>query len=233
MVEVVGRRRAAVAAEKLQPGRVHRHAKRQRVRVCAGKQGDGGIDGYLVGERRQRREDSRTTHDDAVRGVGNLVQRDFVAGLWHVALGLVDRGMNDSVRERQILPREELLIRNKVGGAAFVAVDSPFVGATREARERDIHIVGRPAHEPDGELRDSLQACVTPFEVGARARNHVAEVDRLASLGIRHQANFARLVLKIENLRQRVRGARKSRMRRDIGDLVVADPDFARPGQPL
>ena len=200
----------------------------KRVRVGAFDQRNGGVDCNLVGERRERREDSRAAHDDPVRSVGDFVQCDLVARRRHVALGLVDSRMNYGVGQRDVAAREELLIRDEIRRATLVAADSPLFGAAREARERDIHIVWRAAHQADGELGDSLQACVTALEVGARARNHVAQVDRLAGLGIRHQADVARLMLQVEDLRHRIRRAGEGGMRHDVADLVIADPQLAR-----
>ena len=70
------------------------------------------------------------------------------------------------------------------------------------------------------------------LEVLARAGNHMADVDRLAGRGIRHQAILARLMLKIEDLREGLRRARERRIRRDIAHLVIANPDLARTFQP-
>ena len=47
------------------------------------------------------------------------------------------------------------------------------------------------------------------LKVLARAGNHMADVDRLAGFGIGHQAVLARLMLKIEDLREGLRGARE------------------------
>jgi hypothetical protein len=73
---------------------------------------------------------------------------------------------------------------------------------------------------------------MTFFEVLARTWNHMADVDWLAGLGIGHQAVLARFMLKIENLREGLRGARERRMRCDVADLVIANPDLARALQP-
>ena len=104
--------------------------------VAAGS-GTAGIDRDLVGEGRQRREDARAAHDDAVRGVADLVQRDLVAGLaarrpWPCR----SSGWMMRVGQRDVVAREELLVGDQVRRAALVAVDRPFVGAAGEAGDR-------------------------------------------------------------------------------------------------
>ena len=44
------------------------------------------------------------------------------------------------------------------------------------------------------------------LEVRTRARDHVADVDRLAGFRIRHKADISPLVLEIEHRGDRVRG---------------------------
>ena len=58
------------------------------------------------------------------------------------------------------------------------------------------------------------------------ARDHVALVDQLSGVGIRHQAGIRFLVLQIEHPGERVRGTTKRRMFRCILNPFVADPDL-------
>ena len=64
-------------------------------------------------------------------------------------------------------------------------------------------------------------------KVFRRPRDHVADIDRLAGLGVGHQAGIGMPVLKGEDLGQRPRGARKGRVIDDRGNLVAADPKVA------
>ena len=68
--------------------------------------------------------------------------------------------------------------------AALVAAHRPFVGAPGESGVGDVHVIWRPAHQPDRVLGGLLQASMAPLEILARARDHVAHVDRLAGLGV-------------------------------------------------
>src|SRR5262249_34519937 len=114
----------------------------------------------------------------------------------------------------------------------FVAVDRPFVGTPGKSGVGNIHIVRRAAHETDGVFGNELEASMTLGKVLTRARNHVADIDRLTGLRVGHQADVCRLMLEIEDLGQRPRGARKRRMSSYVADLFTIDPDLARTFQP-
>ena len=232
MIEAVRFDRTAIAAEELKPRGVHRNAKGDRVCVGTFGQRHRRIDRYLIGEWRERREDSRTAHHDSVSSVRDLVQRDVVAWRGRISERLVDGRLNDRVRERDVLASEELLIRDQIRRTVLVAVGRPFVRASGKPGIRDVHVIRGAAHQADRELRDALQRCVPPLQVSARPRNHMAHVDRLARFGIGHQADVARLVLQIEYLRQRLGRAGEGRMRDYVLDLVVPDPDVARLSEP-
>ena len=78
------------------------------------------VDGDLVGERRQGRQDPGAAHDDAGGGLAGLVHGDPIAG--ELAIGrLVDGGMDDRVGERDVLARDPLLEAHDVVGALLVA----------------------------------------------------------------------------------------------------------------
>ena len=65
------------------------------------------------------------------------------------------------------------------------------------------------------------------LEVLARSRDQVAHVDRLARLGVGHEADRRRLVLQIEEGGDEARGAREGRMAGDVAHPIVAHPDPA------
>jgi hypothetical protein len=161
-------------------------------------EGRPGVYEQLVGEGGEGREHARAAHHDAVGGVGDLVEGDLVTRTRHVAPCLVDGGLHDGVGEREITPRRLLLEGHEILRPAIVAVGSPFVGAAREAGERHVEIVGGATHDAHAELGEALQTGVAALEVGAGARNDVADIDRLARLGIRHETDRGRLVLQVE-----------------------------------
>jgi hypothetical protein len=65
------------------------------------------------------------------------------------------------------------------------------------------------------------------LKVFPRPRDHVADIDRFAGLGVGHQADIGVPMLKVEDLGQRPGGARKGRVVDDRGNLVAADPKVA------
>ena len=62
------------------------------------------------------------------------------------------------------------------------------------------------------------------FQIGAGARDHVADVDRLAGLRIGDQAIVREGVLAVEYAGQRVRGAGERGMRGDVVDALAFEP---------
>ena len=219
----------AVAAEEDQPGRVHRDREAQRVLGRrSGRQRVAGIDRDLVGERRQRREDAAAPNDDAVLGVTDLVQRHRVA-LEHLVRGAVDGRVHECVRQREVFTGEPLLERDEVVVALCVAAirAQPRGSLACEPRERDVHVVRRAPHEPDGGLRDAHQSVVTALQILLRPRDHVAHVDELAGLGVGHQAVVGILVLAIEHRCQLMRRTREGRVVDDVVDAFVAQPHLA------
>ena len=135
--------------------------------------------------------------------------------------------MNDRMGERQILAGKLLLVAHQILRTPLVAVDRPFVGAAGKACESDVHVVGRAAHQADRVFGDGLEAAMAALKVFPRPRDHVADIDRLAGLGIGHQADIGVPMLKVEDLGQRPGGARKGRVVDDRGNLVAADPKVA------
>ena len=128
------------------------------------------------------------------------------------------------MRQAQVLARHQLLVGDQIGGALLIAVDRPFVAAASKAGEGHVHVVRRPAHQPDGKLRDLLQSGMAADEVLARVRDHVADRDRLAGFRVRHQAGIGRLVLQIEHPGDRRGGATQGGMIHRIRYLVGTDP---------
>ena len=138
----------------------------------------------------------------------------------------VHRRVDEGVGQRQVPPGQELLVRDQVGRARLVAIDGPFVVSPREAREGHVHVVGGAAHDPDAPLRDPLQAVVPAGEVSAGAGDQVAHVDRLAGLGIGHEADGRRLVLQVVERGHEARGAREGGVGGHVGHPLVAHPDL-------
>ena len=91
-------------------------------------------------------------------------------------------GVDDGVGERDVLAPELLLVADEVLRALLVAVDRPFVAAAGKAREGDVHVVRRAAHQADGIFGDPLEARGAASADPRGARDHVADVDRLAGL---------------------------------------------------
>ncbi len=227
MIEQVGPLRHAVAAQELQAGRVHRHAEGQSIVIGARRQRQAGIDSQLVGKRRQGRERAGPAHDDAMLGLADLAQGIGIARRGRVAHGLVDGRLHQRMGEREIATAQELLVRDHPLGAGLVAVGPPFVGPAGKAGEGDVHIVGRAAHQAGGIFRHLTQRPATAREILARARDHVADGDRLARLRIRHQADAGVLVLQVVDLGQRLGGAAEAGMLHDIDNALAVDPDLA------
>jgi hypothetical protein len=88
MIEPVGIDRDAVPAQKFETRRVHRNAERQRVRICGVGHGGARINGDLVGKGRERCQDARAAHDDAVLGVLNFMELDIIQSRRRIALVL-------------------------------------------------------------------------------------------------------------------------------------------------
>ena len=187
-----------------------------------------GVHRDLVGERRERRQDAGAAHDDAVLGVADLVERHRVAGE-DVVGGAVDRRVDDRVRERDVFARELLLEVDQVVVALFVATvrAEPRAALAREAGEGHVHVVGRAAHEADRRLGDAHEPLVPAFQVLDRPGDHVAHVDRLARLGIGHEAVVGILVLPVEHRRELMRGPAERGMVDDVVDPLVSEPHLA------
>ncbi len=216
----------AVAAEELEPGGGHRDREGEGGRVAARRQRRRRVDRQLVRERGQGRQDPRAPHHDTAGGLPHLVHRHLRLRRRHVAPRPVDGGMDEGVGQRPVVPGQELLVRDQVGRARLVAADRPLVRASRESGERHVHVVGRAAHDPHAPLRDPLEAAVAAREIGARARDQVAHVDRLAGLRIRHEADRRGLVLQVEERGHEARRAGERGMARDVAHALVAHPDL-------
>ena len=175
-------------------------------------------------------EDARAAHDDTVLGFADLAKRHIVAGLRRVALRLVDGRIDDRVGQRNVVAAQIFLIIDEVLRAFLVAVDGPFLGAAREARIGHVHVVRRTAHQAHRIGGDFLQPRATARQILPRAGNHMADIDLLARLGIRHQAGLGLLVLEIVDSCDTARRARECGIAGDVLDLAVVDPNL--PGLP-
>ena len=106
----------------------------------------------------------------------------------------VDRRVDDRVRERDVFARE-LLLEAARGcrrpRSLPPSAPSQRTALAREAGERDVHVVGRAAHQADRSPRRCARSpLVPPLQVLPRAGDHVADVDRLA--GLRDPASGSR-----------------------------------------
>ena len=206
----------------------HRNAEGDRVLVAIGWQGMRRIDRNLVGKRGERREDPRTAHDDAVLRFADLAKGHIVARLRRIALRLVDGRIDDRMRQRNVVAAQIFLIVDEVFRALLVAIYRPFLGAASEARIGHIHVVRRAAHQADRIGGDFFQPRATARQVLPRSRNHVANIDLLARLRIRHQAGVSLFILEIVDGCDATRRARECRVVGDALDLAVADPNLPR-----
>ena len=227
MVEAIVGPGDAVAADEFQARCRHRNAERDRELVAVLGQRTAGIDRELVGERRQCRQDAGAAHDDAMLGIADLAQDDVVLLAGDLVLRLVDRGMDQRVGQADVVPAQEFLVFDLARRAVLVAVFRPFMRAAGEPGIGDVHVVRCPPHHADGVFRDPAQPAMAPFDVLGRTRDHVADVDQLAGLRVGEQAVLRRLVLQVEDRSHALGGAGECRVRHDIGDAVVADPDLA------
>ena len=228
-VEHVGPgRRRAVTAQEDQPRRLDGNGKREGVRLGARRQRLRRVDGDLVRERCQRRQDAGAAHHDARRGLADLVHGHAVADDLRVGR-LVDGRMNDRMGEGHVLARDALLKAHDVVRALFVPARhaEPVVGARGEARELHAHVVGRAPHEADGGFGDPREPAVAALQIIDGARNHVADVDRLARFGIRGQAVVGERVLAVEHAGQRVRRAGERGMPGHVVHALAFEPQPA------
>ena len=107
----------------------------------------------------------------------------------------------------QVFAPELLLVADEVCRSLLVSICRPLVGASGKAGKRHVHVVRRAAHEPDRIFRNTFKSAMPTLQILARLRDHVANVDRLARLGIWHQAGVSLPVLQVEDLGQRLGGA--------------------------
>src|SRR3546814_5676884 len=99
--------RRAVTAEEHEPGCVHPYREAEGVTVAGlTRERERRVDGQLVGEGCKRGKDAGAAHDDRVLGLPHLVQRHGVVGERPVR-GAVDRGVDDRVRQGDVLARSE------------------------------------------------------------------------------------------------------------------------------
>ena len=140
-------------------------------------------------------------------------------------------GLDDRVREGDVVTGEVLAGRRRCSRAPrALRPSSPAhtQGAEAKADELHVHVVGRAAHEAHCALRQPSQAGLPPHEGRRRERGkHVADVGRLAGLGIGDQAFVGELVLPIEQLGKACSSASCSRVRRRVGDQLPVDPHRA------
>ena len=99
-----------------------------------------------------------------------------------------------------------------------------------ETRERDVHVVGRAAHEANRRLGDAHQNLVPALQIVLRPRDHVADVDGLAGLGVGHQTVVGIFVLPVEDRGQLVGRAGERRVVDDVVDPLVPEPHLSLPG---
>ena len=159
------------------------------------------------------------------------MQRNRVAGE-RLVLHPVDGRVHDRVRQRQVLAGDHLLVVDEVVVALHVLAlrPEPRTAFACEPGEGDVHVVGGSPHQPDGLLGDAPQTTVSSLEIVDRAGDHVADVDGLTRLGIRHQAVVGELLLDVEDPRQAAGRTFQLRVRRDVVDAFVAEPDLAIAG---
>ena len=139
--------------------------------------------------------------------------------------------MDDGVGEADVLAGELALEGLEVGYALLVAAvgPEPRGRSPGEAREGDVHVVGRPAHQPDGRLRDADQSAMATLQILLAAGDQVADVDRLAGLGVRHEAVVGVLVLPVEHLGEGLGRTGQRRMGRHVVHPLAAEPHLAAP----
>ena len=231
----VARPRVALAADEAQPRRGDRDREGQRVAAVLRADVGARVHEQLVGERRQRGQHARAAHDDAVVGVGDLVQRDLPHGLFGLGLAAVDLRVHERVGGRQVVVAHERLVGDEVGGALLVAAPGPHVGPPGEAGEGDVQVVGRAAHRPARQRGDDLEGAAAALEIGGLAGDDVGDVDltrRVVGRGDQHLVGV--LVLDVEDARHRQRGGAQLGVVERVGDALAAQPDLAPPGaQPV
>src|SRR5215831_7290948 len=133
--------------------------------------------------------------------------------------------------QAQVLTRELFLKGDQVGGAFVIAIDRPLVAPPGEASIGDVHIVRRAAHQADRKLRHTSQGGVAAENVFLRARDHMADGDRLARLGIRHQAVSRVLVVQVVDVGYRLSPAPERRVLHWIDDALPTKPDLTMVAQ--
>ena len=219
--------RERVAADELETGRSHRDRERQRVVAVLGPDVRPGIDGQLVGERRECREHAGAAYDDPLAGLADLVQRDLAGGLLCFGLRAVDLRVDDRVCRREIAVAHLLLVGDEVLRALLVAPPGPHVGAPREAREGHVEVVGGAPHHPCGGARGDLDRAAAALEVLLRARNEVRGVYERSVVGRGDEHLVGVLVLKIEDAGDRLRSGSEQRMLERVRDPLAVQPELA------
>src|SRR5258708_1447755 len=76
---------------------------------------------------------------------------------------------------------------------------------------------------------EGTRRLATPLQSVARGRDHVADRDRLAGLGVGHQAGRLLDVLQVVDLGQRMGRAAQLGVAGHVGDALAVDPDLTLP----
>ena len=119
-----------IPTEEPKARRIHRDRERKRMLIGRARHRMPRVDRQLVGKRRQRRQNPRPTYDHSILGISDLVHRDvlvFVARDGSFAFSLIGRGVNDGMREADVLARKLLLEVDQTRRAPLVAADRPLV----------------------------------------------------------------------------------------------------------
>ena len=130
--------------------------------------------------------------------------------------------------EREVGLGEAALEGHDVARAALVASvgAGPHAGRRGEGGELHVHVVGRAAHDAHRAFRQPHDPGMALPQLVLRARDHVADVGRLAGLGVLVEALGGVCVLAVEHRGQAFGAAPELGMRRDVVDPLAVDPDL-------
>ena len=223
VVPRVALRRERVAADELEPRRRHRDREADRVLPVLEAQVAAGVDGQLVGERRERCEHARAADEDAVLGVLDLVQRDLAGRLLGLGDRAVDLRVDQRVRERQVVVAHVLLRRRRGSRRPPRCRSAPR--RRRARRSTRTCSSGSRACGPSSRRVASairFDAARRRSRSSRARRLDVRHVDRLAGVGRVHQERLRLGVLEVE---ERARGsARRPRASGARDGSVIRSP---------
>jgi len=135
-------------------------------------------------------------HARITRGIALLVR----------GLAAVDLRRHDRIGGIDVVVPQILVVSHHVVGECLPS-RREHTRRRRIAAEEAGDVVGRAAHQADRVFGDAFEAAMAAPKVFRRPRDHVADVDGLAGLGVGHQADIGVPMLKIEDLGQRPGGA--------------------------